>query len=78
MMKLSGGERVVYGCWLTELIRQVLLASFPPGLMPHERRCRLYEWMYGEPLPADFPKNNGDRITEGESEAADRSSSPRK
>ncbi len=55
MMKLSAGERVLYAWRLFDLVREVILASFPPDLTPHERRSRLYERIYGEPLPADFP-----------------------
>ena len=35
--------------------RAVILASLPPDLPPAEVKRRLYERMYGYPLPADFP-----------------------
>lgn len=57
MMQLTGGERVAPGAKLFELVREMILASLPKDLSPDEvRRRRLYERMYGEPLPADFPK----------------------
>jgi hypothetical protein len=33
----------------------MILASLPKDLSPAELRRRLYERLYGEPLPSDFP-----------------------
>jgi hypothetical protein len=52
MMQLSGGARMALGAMLFDLVREMILASFPQDLSPDELRRR----MYGEPLPADFPK----------------------
>jgi len=54
LMKLSGEERFIRGALMFDAVRDVVLASFPEGLTPAERRRRLYERMYGERLPPDF------------------------
>jgi len=55
LRKLSGEERLVRGARSFEAARAMILASFPRGLSRAETLRRLYERMYGEPLPADFP-----------------------
>jgi hypothetical protein len=40
------------GCRMFEAAREMVLASFPSGLSDDERRCKLYERFYGQPLPA--------------------------
>ena len=60
MMARSGAERFVMGARMFEAAREMVLASFPPDLSPSELRCRLYERIYGEPLPKDrLPGNVG-------------------
>jgi len=55
LMKLSGEERLIRGARSYDAARDMILASFPPGLSRAETLRRLYQRMYGEPLPADFP-----------------------
>lgn len=55
LMKLSGEERLIRGARSYDAARDIILASLPPGLTRAEILCRLYERMYGEPLPAGFP-----------------------
>ena len=50
LMKLSGEERFLMGASMFTSAREIILASFPPGLSPEELRSRLYERVYGEPL----------------------------
>ena len=56
LMKLSGEERFIRGALMFDAAREMILASFPEGLSAAEVRRRLYERIYGEPLPADFPE----------------------
>lgn len=55
VMQLSGEERLMRAAMLFDAARKMVLASLPKDLSPDELRRRLYERMYGEPLPADFP-----------------------
>ena len=50
LMELSGEERFLMGAPMFDSAREIILASFPPGLSPGELRSRLYERVYGEPL----------------------------
>lgn len=55
LMQLSGEERLVRASRMFDAAREMILASLPKDLSPDELRHRLYERIYGEPLPADFP-----------------------
>jgi hypothetical protein len=55
LMQLSGEERLLRASRMFDAAREMILASFPEDLSPAEVRRRLYERIYGEPLPADFP-----------------------
>jgi len=55
LMKLSGEQRLLRAARMFDAARKMILASFPKDLPPQEVRRRLYERIYGEPLPADFP-----------------------
>jgi hypothetical protein len=55
MMARSGAERFVMGARMFEAAREMVLASFPADLSESELRRRLYERIYGEPLPGDMP-----------------------
>lgn len=56
LMRLSGEERFIRGALMFDAARELVLASLPNDLPPDELRRRLYERIYGEPLPADFPR----------------------
>lgn len=51
LMAFSGAERFRIGSRMFDAARQVVIASFPPGLTEAEFKRRLYERTYGEPLP---------------------------
>jgi hypothetical protein len=53
LMALSGAERFIMGAQMFEAARRMVLASFPPGLTETERKRRLFERIYGEPLPSE-------------------------
>ena len=53
MMALSGEERLVIAARMFETARELVLASFPPGLSPAETRRRLCERFYGDELPPE-------------------------
>lgn len=55
LMKLSGEERLIRASRSFDAAREIILSSFPPGLSCAETLRHLYERVYGEPLPADFP-----------------------
>jgi len=55
LQKLSGEERIIRGAMLFDAAKVMILASLPKDLPPDELRRQLYERIYGEPLPADFP-----------------------
>jgi hypothetical protein len=52
LMARSGAERVRMAAEMFEAARQVILASFPPGLSEDEVRRRLFERVYAEELRA--------------------------
>ena len=58
VMQLSGEERLMRAAMLFNSARKMILSSLPKDLSPDELRRRLYERMYGEPLPADFKMPN--------------------
>ena len=51
LMARSGAERVRMGVESFEAARRMVLASLPPDLSPEERKRRLFERIYGFPLP---------------------------
>ena len=51
LMKLSGEERIRMGVEMFEAARRMVLASLPAGLPETERKCRLFERIYGLSLP---------------------------
>lgn len=57
LMQLTPEDRFIRGALMFDAARAMVLASLPKDLSPDEMRRRLYERMYGEPLPADFPKS---------------------
>ncbi len=54
LMGLPPGERFIRGALMFDVARELVIASLPKDLPPDEFRRRLYERVYGEPLPADF------------------------
>ena len=56
LMNLSGEERLMRCSRMFDAARDMVLASLPEGLPPDELRRRLYQRIYGEPLPPDFPR----------------------
>jgi hypothetical protein len=54
LMARSGSERFRMGVEMFEAARRMVLASLPAGLSEHERKCRLFERLYGMPLPANI------------------------
>ncbi len=53
LMALSGPERLRLGVRSFDVARRLVLASFPAGLSDHERKRRLFQRIYGVPLPVD-------------------------
>lgn len=53
LMALSGAERFRMGVEMFEAARRMVLASLPVGLTDTERKRRLFERLYGMPLPAN-------------------------
>lgn len=51
LMALSGAERFRMGAQMFDAARRMVLASLPPNLTESERKRRLFERLYGEPLP---------------------------
>ena len=51
LMALSGAERFRMGVQMFDAARRMVLASLPPDLTESERKRRLFERLYGEPLP---------------------------
>lgn len=51
LMARSGPERFRMGVEMFEAARRMVLASLPPGLTEAERKHRLFERLYGLPLP---------------------------
>jgi hypothetical protein len=52
LMAKSGAERFRIGVEMFEAARRMVLASFPADLPEEERKRRLFERLYGMPLPA--------------------------
>ncbi|MSU20763.1 MAG: hypothetical protein EXS30_05150 [Pedosphaera sp.] len=51
LMALSGAERFRMGVQMFDAARRMVLASLPAGLPETERKRRLFERLYGMPLP---------------------------
>jgi hypothetical protein len=51
LMARSGAERLRMGVEMFEAARRMVLVSLPPELSPGERNRRLFERIYGFPLP---------------------------
>jgi hypothetical protein len=51
LMALSGAERFRMGVEMFEAARRMVLASLPADLSETERKRRLFERLYGTPLP---------------------------
>jgi hypothetical protein len=51
IMALSPEERFMMGVRSFEAARAMVIASLPPDLAPDEFKRRLYQRIYGEPLP---------------------------
>jgi hypothetical protein len=51
IMARSGEERFVMGAQMFDAAREMICASFPPGLSENERRRRLFERLYGQEKP---------------------------
>jgi len=55
LTQLSGEERLLRASRMFDSAREMILASFPKDLSVAEVRRRLYQRIYNEPLPPDFP-----------------------
>jgi hypothetical protein len=51
LMALSGEERFMMGVRSFEAARAMVEASLPAGLSPEERKRKLFQRIYGYPLP---------------------------
>ena len=51
LMARSNEERFLMGIRSFEAMREIVLASLPKNLPPHELKRQLYQRIYGEPLP---------------------------
>jgi hypothetical protein len=51
LMAMSGAERFRMGVQMFEAARRMVLASLPASLSEAERKRRLFERIYGLPLP---------------------------
>jgi hypothetical protein len=50
-MAMSGAERIRIGVEMSQAARRMVLASLPADLSETDRKRRLYERVYGEPVP---------------------------
>jgi hypothetical protein len=55
VMSMPPEQRLEMGCAMLAATKELILAGLPKELTESERRRRLYEILYGEPLPPDFP-----------------------
>jgi hypothetical protein len=51
LMSLSGEERFMMGVSMFEAAREMALASLPTDLPPEELKRRLFQRLYGKPMP---------------------------
>lgn len=52
LMRRSGEERFIMGALMFDAAREMIIASLPPNLPPAELKSRIFERMYGFPLPS--------------------------
>jgi hypothetical protein len=52
LMRRSGEERFIMGALMFDAARELVIASLPPALPPPEFKRRLFERLYGFPLPS--------------------------
>lgn len=52
LMARSGEDRFLMGVRMFEASREMVLASLPAGLSPEELKRRLFQRLYGQPLPS--------------------------
>jgi hypothetical protein len=55
IMAMTPAQRLEMGCSMLATAKELILAGMPAGLTESQRRRRLYETLYGEPLPPDCP-----------------------
>lgn len=53
LMALSGEERLMMGVRASQAAREIMLASFPPGLSEIEIKRRLCERLYGDEVDVE-------------------------
>ena len=53
-LTMPPGERLIRGALMFDAARELVLASFPPGLSEHERLRRLAECFYGPEIAAQW------------------------
>lgn len=51
LMSRSGEERMIMGARMFDAAREMVIASLPKDLPPAEFKRRLFERIYGYPLP---------------------------
>lgn len=56
IMAKTPEERLLMGFSMLGAAKELIAARLPEGLSESERRCRIYEWLHGEPLPEGFPR----------------------
>jgi len=54
MISFSPNKRIALGCEMFMAARELIIASLPKNLSEREFKKQYYQKMYGEPLPADF------------------------
>ncbi|HJR08993.1 MAG TPA: hypothetical protein VJ842_17170 [Pyrinomonadaceae bacterium] len=54
VMRRSGEERFVMGALMFDAARELVIASLPTDLPPPELKRRLFERVYGFPLPSGY------------------------
>ena len=52
LMARSGEERFLMGARMFEAARAMALASLPDSLSPEELKRRLFQRLYGQPMPS--------------------------
>lgn len=57
MLRLGSEKRIAFGCEMFMAAREQIFASLPKNLSERETKKQYYLRMYGEPLPADFFKD---------------------
>ena len=57
MISFSPNKRIALGCEMFMAARELIIASLPKNLSEREFKKQYYQKMYGQPLPADFFKD---------------------